>query len=231
MMNVLLAIDPKGDVTRIGLEARIALQNGDTANCARLSHQAAELIESVISDLKRPSERDLARFMAATHCYNGGHYEKAVKVCETIRVNRLPARYRHLYPPFLKQVKERSAPGYATRYRDRIDNAFGRAVKEGDRSAAQEVIEILKDHQFLLPQDRMAYVRARCCEVLGEQRTASIFYRDAWRFNPEEPDYLSSYLGSLCKEGRHAEARAIIEEELANHPGVPSSIKATAPST
>src|SRR5262249_2319198 len=118
------------------------------------------------------------------------------------------------------------APGYAARYRDRIGNAFRQAVNEGDRSAAQKAIDILKDHQFLLPQDQMAYVRARCCEVLGEQRTASLFYREAWRFNPEDPNYLSSYLESLCQEGRHAEARAIVEEEITNHPGVQSSVNA-----
>jgi tetratricopeptide (TPR) repeat protein len=231
VMTVLEAVGQQGEVTLMASKAQIALQSGDTASCAHLYHQAAEMIESAVSSLKKPSERDLAQFLVATHYYLGGHYEKAAQVCEKIRVNRLPARYRHLYPPFLKDVKERSAPGYAARYRDRIDNAFGRAVKEGDRSAAQEVIEILKDHQFLLPRDRMAYVRARCCEVLGEQRTASSFYRAAWQFNPEEPNYLSSYLDSLCKEGKHAEARAIVEEDLANHPGVQSSIQAMAPRT
>jgi tetratricopeptide (TPR) repeat protein len=189
------------------------------------------MLESIIADLKKPSERDFARFVAATHYYHGGHYEEAARVCEEIRVNRLPSRYRHRYPPFLKQVKERSAPSDAARYRDRIDKAFRRAVNEDDRSAAQKAIDILKDHQFLLPQDQMSYIRARCCEVLGRQRTASLFYREAWQFNPEDPKYLSSYLESLRKEGRHAEARAIIEEELANRPGVPSSIKAMAPST
>jgi hypothetical protein len=222
VMTVLDAIGQQGNVTRVGLEAQIALQDGDTASCARLHHQAGEMIESAVSSLKKPSEKDLARFLAATQYYLGGHYEEAAKVCEMIRVSRLPASHRHLYPPFLKQVKERSAPGYAARYRDRIHTAFERAVNEGERSAAQEVIEIMKDHQFLLAQDRMAYVRARCIEILGEQRTASSFYRNAWRFNPEEPEYLSSYLGSLRKEGRHAEARAIMEEERANHPGVPA---------
>jgi hypothetical protein len=219
--TVLEAVGQQGEVTRIGMEASIALQNGDTANCGRLYHQAAEMIESAVSSLKRPSERDLARFLAATHYYLGGHYEKAARVCEEIRTSRLPASHRHLYPPFLKQVKERSAPGYAARYRNRIDKALRQAVNEGDRSAAQKVIDILKDHQFLLPQDRMAYVRARCVEILGRQRVASSFYCEAWRFNPEEPNYLSSYLDSLCKEGRHAEARAIVEEEIANHPGEP----------
>jgi hypothetical protein len=225
-MNVILAVDPKGDVTRISLEARIALQHGETTSCARLNRQAAEMIESAVSGLKRPSERDHARFLAATHYYEGGHYERAAEVCEKIRESRLPARYRQLYRPFLKQVTERSAPGYAARYRDRIDNAFRRAVKEGDHSAAQEVIDILKDHQFLLPQDQMAYVRARCIETLGQRPIASSFYRAAWQFNPEEPNYLSSYLDSLCKEGKHVEARAIVEAELANHPGVRSSVNA-----
>jgi tetratricopeptide (TPR) repeat protein len=225
-MNVLLAVDPMGEVTRLGFEARIALQNGDTASCARHYRQAAEMIGSAVSGLKRPSERDLARFLAATHYYHGGQYEEAAKVCEEIRESRLPARSRHLYPPFLEQVKERSAPGYAARYRDRIDGAFGRAVKAGDRSAAQEVIEILKDHQYLIPQDQMAYVRARCLEILGRQRAASLFYRASWRFNPDEPNHLSHYLDSLCKEGRHAEARAIVEEEVATHPGLQSSVNA-----
>ena len=57
VMTVLDAVGRQGEVTRIGIAARIALQDGDTASCGRLYHQAAEMIESAVSTLKRPSER------------------------------------------------------------------------------------------------------------------------------------------------------------------------------
>jgi tetratricopeptide (TPR) repeat protein len=82
------------------------------------------------------------------------------------------------------------------------------------------------DHPYLLRQDQMASVRGRCAELLGRQRAASLFYRDAWRFDPENPNYLSFYLDSLCREGRDEEAWGIVQEELASHPGAPSSVNA-----
>ncbi|MGP0062456.1 MAG: hypothetical protein ACLQGP_02480 [Isosphaeraceae bacterium] len=225
-MNVLEAIDREGEVTRISAQGRIAIQEGDTVSSARLFQQAAELLEASVADLKKPSERDLARFLAASHYYYGGHYAQAAKVCERIQEKRLPSRVRHIYPPFLKNVRERSAPDYVSRYTGRLDGYYQRARNGGDPSAAQEVIEILMEHSYLLPHDQMAYVRATCAEVLGRQRAASLFYRNAWRFNPEHPNYLSFYLDSLCKEGRDAEAWAIVEEQLADDPGVGSSLNA-----
>jgi tetratricopeptide (TPR) repeat protein len=226
VMNVLDAVDPKGEVTHLALQAQIALEAGDTANSGRLFQQAAEMLEAAVARLVRPSEKDLACFLAATHYYKGGHYELADRLCGRIRESRLPARVRHLYPPFLEHVTERTAPGYAARYRDRISKAYRRIITRADQSAAQKLIDILIDHPYLLPQDQMAYVRAQCAEVLGLQRAASSFYREAWQFNPENPNYLSCFLDSLGKEGRHEEAWAIVQQELVYHPGVQSSVNA-----
>jgi tetratricopeptide (TPR) repeat protein len=226
VMTVLEAVDQHGEVTRVALEAQIALEAGDTPRASTLYQQAAEMIESAISDLKKPSERDLARFLAATHYYHGGHYEKAAKVCEKIREDRLPSGVRHLYPSFLKLVRERSAPDYAARYRESVKESYRRATEQDDGSAARKVIEILMDHSYLFPPQVMAHLRAKCCEILGERRAASLFYRDAWRFDPDNPNSLPLYLDSLCKEGRHAEAWGIVEDELVNHPGARSSVYA-----
>jgi tetratricopeptide (TPR) repeat protein len=226
VMTVLDAVGKQGEVTRIASEGQIALQAGDTPRARLLFQQAAEMMESAIGDLKKPSERDLARFLVATHYYLGGHFAQAAKVCERIQGKRLPSRVRHIYPPFLKNVRERSAPDYISRYTGRLDGYYQRARNGGDPSAAQEVIEILMEHSYLLPHDQMAYMRAMCAEVLGRQRAASLFYRNAWRFNPENPNYLLFCLRSLCKEGRYAEAWALVDEALVNHPGVRSSIYA-----
>jgi hypothetical protein len=123
-------------------------------------------------------------------------------------------------------VRERSAADYADRYGEILLGQRERVGKEGDPSAAQKVIEILMEHPYLLHHDQMAYLRAKCVEVLGRQRAASLFYRNAWRFNRENPHYLMFYLNSLCKEGKHAEAWAIVDEELVNHPSVRTSINA-----
>ena len=45
---------------------------------------------------------------------------------------RLPrTELRHIYPPFLKEVQERSAPDYAARYVGMLNGHYQR-LKEGD---------------------------------------------------------------------------------------------------
>jgi tetratricopeptide (TPR) repeat protein len=226
VITVLEAVGKQGKVTRIAMEAQIALEHGDTSRASTLFHQAAEMMESAVSRLKTASERDLARFLLATHYYKGGAYEKAAKVCAKIQATRLPDNVRHVYPAFITKVKERSAPGYADRYSGILRDQYRRVLTEEDLSAAQNVIEILMEHPYLVPRERMAFLRARCCDIQGRQRAASLFFRDALQFDPENSDFLSLYLDSLCKEGRHAEAWAIVEDQLADHPGVRSSINA-----
>lgn len=222
-MNVLDAIDEKGDVTRVALEAQIALEDGDTIRSAQLFRQAGEMLESSVARLTKASERDLARFLAATHYYKGAAYQDAARMCDRIQGRRLPARVRHLYPPFLEDVRERSAPGYAERYTEGIRELYGRATREGDPTASQKVIDLLIAHPYLFPRDRMAHMRARCCDVLGRRRSTTLFYRDAWRFNPDRPYGLPPYLDSLCKEGKHAEAWEVVERELRERPGARSA--------
>ncbi len=225
-MHILEAIDQKGEVTRVGLEAMLALGQGDTARSAQLYRQAAEVLESAVARLSKASEKDHARFFAATYYYKGGAYQEAARVCDQIRERRLPVRVRHLYPPFLKDVEERSAPDYVARYKRILEDNFRHAIYQNDPTAAQKVIDVLKDHQYILPHPFMAYVRARCCQIGGKRRAATLFYREAWGFEPDNPLYWLAYLDSLCKEGKHVEAWAIVEDRLENHPGAISSIGA-----
>jgi tetratricopeptide (TPR) repeat protein len=224
-MNVLDTIDEKGAVTGVALEAQIALEAGDTIRSAQLFKQAGEMLESSVARLAKPSERDLARFLAATHYFKGGAYNEAARICDRIHTRRLPARVRHLYPPFLKDVRERSAPIYTTKY-EMIIKDYYRRVRDGDRDAAQKAIDLLIAHPYLLPRERMAHWRARCCNVLGLSRSATLFYRDAWLFDPDDLYSLVPYLDSLCKEERYAEAWKVVEGQLANRPSVQSSIYA-----
>jgi tetratricopeptide (TPR) repeat protein len=226
IVNVLEALDTKGEVTRVSGEAQIALEAGDTPLSTRLFVQAGKMLESAVARLSKASERDLARFLAATHYYKGGAYQEAARVCARIQAGRLPSRVRHLYPPFLKDVKERSAPDYTRRYTAMVADFYQRVTKDGDPTAAQGVIDLLIAHPYLFPRDRMAYMRARCCDILGHRRAATLFFRDAWRFDPDSPLYALAYLDSLCKEGRYAEAWAVVEERLEKHPGALSSIYA-----
>jgi tetratricopeptide (TPR) repeat protein len=222
-VNVLEAIDTGGEVTRVSGEAQIALEAGDTPRSTRLFVQAGKMLESAVRRQARASERDLARFLAATHYYKGGAYQEAARVCGKIQERRLPSRVRHLYPPFLKDVMERSAPDYTRRHAAIVADLYQRVTKDGDRDAAQEIIDLLIAHPYVVPHDRMAHIRARCCDVLGFRRATTLFYRDAWRFDPDRPYGLPPYLDSLCKEGRYAEAWKIVEGELADHPGARSS--------
>ncbi len=225
-MNVLEEIDQKGEVTNIALEAQAALQDGDTERSARLFRKAGEMLEASVAGLARPSERDLARFLAATHYDKGGANPEAARVCDRIQPRRLPSRVRHLYPPFLKDVRERSAPGYRDNYDRTLLEQFQFAMKAGNQSSAQKVIDLLKEHPYILPPTLMAHVRASCCEVLGKRRAATLFYQRAWQFDPDNGFYPYAYLNSLCKEGKHAEAWKIVEVQLKEQPGARWSIYA-----
>jgi tetratricopeptide (TPR) repeat protein len=225
-MNALEAIDKEGEVTRVASEAQIALEAGDTARAGCLFRQAAKVLESSVSGQRRASERELARFLAATHYYKGGAHDEAAKLCRKIQERLLPTCVRALYPPFLKDVKERSAPDYAEKTRSIILNFYQSVINTGDISFCRRILELLADHPFLFPQERLAFMRAWCCKSLGRRRAASLFYRDAWRFGGNNSHYLTFYLVSLCEEERHLEAWAIVEDQLANNPGVRSSINA-----
>jgi tetratricopeptide (TPR) repeat protein len=225
-MHILQVIDPEGEISRVGLEAMAAFGEGDTTRSAQLYKQAGEMLEAAVTRLAKASEQDHARFFAATHYYKGGAYQDALRICDQIRPRRLPARVRSMYPPFLKDVEERSAPEYLGRYRRILEDNFRDAIARNDAAAAQKVIDVLKDHQYILPHPFMAYVRAVCCEIVGKRRAATLFYREAWGFEPENPHYLLGYLDGLCKEGRRAEAWSVIEERLEKHPGIHSSIAA-----
>jgi tetratricopeptide (TPR) repeat protein len=225
-MNALEAIDKEGEVTRVASEAQIALEAGDTARAGHLFKQAAKMLESSVSGQRRASERDLARFLAATHYYKGGAYDEAAKLCRKIQERLLPTYVRALYPPFLKDVKERSAPDYAEKTRSMVLNSYRSVIKTSDVSFCRRSLELLADHPFLFPQDRMASMRAWCCKSLGRRRAASLFYRDAWRFGGDNSHYLSLYLVSLCEEEKHLDAWRIVEDQLAINPGVRSSINA-----
>ncbi len=48
------------------------------------------MMESAVAGLKKASERDLARFLVASHYYYGGHYDQAARVCKTIQEKRTP---------------------------------------------------------------------------------------------------------------------------------------------
>lgn len=225
-VNVLEAIDKDGEVNRIASEAQVALEKGDSPRARTLFKRAAELLEAGIPSLARPSERDLGRFLAATHYYKGGFYTQASKLCGKIREDRLPARVRPLYPPFLRDVRAREAPDYSKKTVEAISGRFIKAKLQGDVAASGQVLQLLRDHPYLFPPAQVAFARAGCCEVLGQRRAASLFFRDAWLFAGPDSNFLLLYLASLCVEARHSEAWAIIENELAQRPGVRSFVNA-----
>ena len=158
--NALNAIDKEGEVTRTASEAQIALEAGDTARAGNLFKQAATMLESSVSGQRRAPERELARFLAATHYYKGGAYDEAARLCRKIQERLLPPYVRALYPPFLKDVRERSAPDYAEKTRSIVLDLSRIAIETGDDSACRRVLHLIIDHPFLLPPDRMAFLRA-----------------------------------------------------------------------
>lgn len=207
------------EASQLGLLAEAALGQGDTARAQTLHQQAAERLAATIDDFQKPSERDLVRFLAATQYYKGGHYQEALKLCKKIKIDRLPRRVRDLYPPFLKNVQERSAVDYRSKMT---------AILKGHFAAGRcdKVLEMLQEHPYLVSPARMAYLRARSCAKLGDRKAATLFLSDAWRFEPNNANYLSFYLFNLSQEGRFAEAWQIVERQLSAGPRLQTFIDA-----
>jgi len=168
-----IAADPNGTASRISAEAGVALIQGDTALAQQKHAEAGQILERRMKAVSRAREKHHLRFLAATQFYKGGHYQHASELAEKIDPKLLDERARELLPPFLKDVRERSSPGYLPRVRAKL-NALWKAEDWKD------VLVTLADHQFVLPPGGQAWLRGVCCRRLGNLKASALFLAQAF---------------------------------------------------
>jgi tetratricopeptide (TPR) repeat protein len=197
-------------------EGLAALGVGDTALAQQKYAEAGEILLKELGGVYKQADKMLLRFLAATQFYKGGHYQRALEVCKKIETRLLPESVRGLFPPFLNDVKLRAAPGYAAG----VDRTLTKAYTERDY---RRVLDLLRDHPYVLTPGKLAYVRAVACEEIGEWQAATLFHESAIRYSSGDPDFVSSAALmplKLLSQNRLREARESIDRqlELSQHP-------------
>jgi hypothetical protein len=180
-MTPLGIIDASGEASRAATEGLAAIGTGDTDRAAALLKTAGEILEARSAKTRKPSDKHLIRFLAASQYYHGGHYQRAQELARKIEARRLVGETRALFKKFVRDVRDRSA----SNYRSRMMSALQRAWRAKDY---EKVIKILQDHPYVLPRGKMALLRAYCCQALADPRAAAIFFEDARKFEPENAD-------------------------------------------
>ncbi|MDY3557086.1 hypothetical protein R5W24_006273 [Gemmata sp. JC717] len=204
-MNALL-IDRDGTASRLAAEGKLALGSGETALAAEKYAQAGAAIERSWASARRSDARNLARFLAATQYYLGGHYGRALKLANRIEARLLPPETRPLLTPFMANVRARAAQGYASEMRQ----AFSRLWLAQDY---KRLLNELKDHPYVYDRVGLAFLRGSLCQELERWDAGAAFYAMAISEFPDGSDIVllsvARVLG-LPAEGRIDEAWAYI---------------------
>ena len=220
---MLSSMDKSGEVTRTSAEAQRALNAGDTERARALFEQAGERLEAAIVNTRKQGEKHLARFLAATQYYKGGHYGKALELCRRAQADLLPAEVRPLYPQFFSDVRDRSSQDYTARVRKALSGHWR-------KREFQRVLEVLQEHPYVFPRGGMAFLRAVCCEHLHDYHAAAVFYADALRHSRPDPDLVFTsvaYPLTLAQQGNVPEAWQYIEHQLREIPHAVTFINAS----
>ena len=211
-------IDERGRSTIASAEAQAALGIGDT-RLARAKHaEAGKLLERESGRARKPEDQHLARFLAATQFYMGGHYLRSLSLTKQIRANYLHKGVASLLPGFSRDVEERASPEYESQIRSRL-----LALGEGEDHSG--IIELLQEHPFVLEPMNMALLRAACCEALGKYQAAAMFYSSAARLGQDDSvvfSTLSAWPLHLAGEGKLEEAWEYVQRQLEIVPNVVS---------
>jgi tetratricopeptide (TPR) repeat protein len=170
-----------GEATRAAAEGQGALAVGDLVRAQDRFKEAGEILERKIVGLRKQPEKHLTRFLAASQYYHGGHYQQALTLAQRIETKFLPAAVQPLFRKFLQDAKERASTNYQAEIRKQLMSHF-------TRKDYRAMIEVLQEHPYILPAGGAAFIRANCCEHLGDYEAAAAFYADAIKWSPEESE-------------------------------------------
>jgi tetratricopeptide (TPR) repeat protein len=173
-------IDKGSHATVAAANGQAALNRGDTTAASKGFAEAGEILEREMRAAPDEETQHLSSFLAATQYYKGGHYRKARELAGKIKAARLPDNIGKLLPQFVRDVEERAAADYEERIRTRLTDLW----RAADYAS---IIEVLADHPYVLDPGNLAFLRAVCCEALGDYRPAVLFFSDAARWSPNDP--------------------------------------------
>lgn len=201
-----LLIDRDGTASRLAAEGKFALSSGETDRASEKYAQAGEALERSLAAARKSDDVHLLRFLAATHYYLGGHYQKALKLANRIEGRLLPSATRSLLPQFLADVRERASQGYKRRMREEFSRLW--LAKEYRR-----ILNLLKDHPYIYEQVPLAFLRASLCSELEQWQAAAEFYAMALPTFQDGSDLMLVSVARILAmpaEGRTDEAWAYI---------------------
>lgn len=216
-------IDEGGRSTIASAEAQAAIGVGDTRLARAKYAEAGALLEGECGRARKPEDQHLARFLAATQFYRGGHYLRSLSLTKQIRADFLPKGVASLLPGFLRDVEERASPEYESQIRSRI-------LALGERDDYAGILGLLQEHPFVLDPANMAMVRAVCCEWLGNYQAAAMFYSSAAQLGLDDSvvfSALSAWPLHLAGEGKLEEAWEYVQRQLEIVPNVVSKALAS----
>ena len=195
-------IDADGLSTIAAADAQAALAAGDMP-CAREKYvEAGRRLEGDASRAQTEEDKHLALFLAATHYYKGGHYQKALDLGRWVHAGLLPLPMQPLLRKFLRDAQDRASPDYEMRIAAQAFDFW----QQKDHVA---ILELLQEHPYIVPSGGLAFLRAVCCESLGNYRAAAIFYADAVRMTPQDPGLVFTAAAvplTLAQQGKLQEA-------------------------
>jgi tetratricopeptide (TPR) repeat protein len=180
-------------------------------------------LEAEIPNTRKQSEKALLYFSAATQYYHGGIYGRAEEVSRRVQAKLLPPHTRKVLEDFRRDLKDRAAPEYRLRQQTLIQEAWS-----GKQYA--KMLEIFKNHPYVLPPWDMAFYRGKCCEQLKNYRAAALFFKDAIQFKPDDLNLVlaaPTYTLSLIAEGKLSEAWEYVQHQLALIPSPVPNINAS----
>ncbi len=216
-------IDLGGDATRVAAEGQAALAVGNTDLARERFKEAGDLLESKIGGNKKPAVKHLTRFLAASQYYHGGDYQTALKLARKVEVKYLPQETQALFGKFIRDVNERAEPDYEERVRKQL-------LEQWQRKDYPAFLAILQEHPYVIPQAKLALLRAFCFEELRDWHAAAVFFADALKGMPDDPETMAlscAYPLVLARENNLPEAWKYAQFQLKAMPNAITFITAS----
>src|SRR6266404_1061026 len=94
------------------------------------------------------------------------------------------------------------------------------------------MLEILRKHPYVFSRDKLAFMRALCCERIGDYFGAAVFFADSWHFgvpreNPSVIFLAAGYCYVLVHQKKFPEAVRCVRYQLKHIPHAITSTNAS----
>ena len=220
---IVAGLDYGGEATRLAAEGQAALSVGQTDRARERYAAAGEVLEAKLPGVRKAKDQHLTRFLAASQYYHGGDYQKALKLARKVDRKNLAHEVRSIFDKFFRDVDERATHGYAERMREQMLARWQGKDYTG-------LLKLLQEHPYILNQHQLALIRAFCFENLHDWQAAAVFYADALKDIPDDPEAVFHLAGdplSLAGEGKIEEAWKYVQYQLKAMPNAVTFITAS----